>query len=398
MTRFVCAVAALVVAIGVARSEPLPGAMPAVPEAGADTSAPAPRLPDMGSMGAGPGGVAPDRIEQVLRRATTTTPPILRGPGEQALFLQHARSVVLIVTKATLGSGAVVGADGTILTSARAVAGAKSVGVIFKPLKVGIVPRESDAFAAVVVRVDAVADLALIKVAKLPSDVRPLAIGDLARVQVGAPVHTIGHPFGEIWSYSKGVVRDVRRGFTWTADDGVAHRADVVQMQTPISPGDTGGPALNDAGELIGVGTSARQSEGSLAVASSEVRRVLAMRADRAAVQARVTDAPRKAACAPVRTSAKRTKRGDGTMIAFDADCNGKPDTTLVVPDSRSVATLMMVDRNENGKTDVVYVDNNNDMKFDYALFDTNEDGRTDLIGYDLNDQLEPSRIVIARA
>jgi hypothetical protein len=169
-------------------------------------------------------------------------------------------------------------------------------------------------------------------------------------------------------------------------------------MQTPLSPSDTGGPALNDAGELIGVGTSGRLSEVSLAVASSEARRVLAMRADRASVRARVTDAPQKASCMPVRTSAKRTKKGDGTMVVFDADCNGRPDTTLVVPDSRSVATLMMVDRNENGKTDVVYVDNNNDMKFDYALFDTNEDGRTDLIGYDLNDQLEPSRIVIARA
>jgi hypothetical protein len=264
-------------------------------------------------------------------------------------------------------------------------------------MKGGVVPRESDAFAAVVVRVDAVADLALIKVAHLPSDVRPLAIGDLARVQVGAPVHTIGHPFGEIWSYSKGVVREVRRGFTWTADDGVAHRADVVQMQTPVSPGDTGGPALNDAGELIGVGTSGRQSEVSL----PSLRRrcgACSLWADRASVRARVIDAPQKAACAPVRTSSKRTKKGDGTMIAFDADCNGKPDTTLVVPDSRSVATLMMVDRNENGRTDVVYVDQNNDMKFDYALFDTNEDGRTDLIGYDLNDDLEPQRIVIARA
>ncbi len=394
--RLVCAIA-VVVSLGVAQAEP-PATMPTVPEPGRDTTTPAAPLPDLSGMGGGPGGVSPERLEQVLRRAATGAPPVFRGPAEQTLFVRTARSVALIVTKTTLGSGAVVHADGTILTSARAVAGAKSVGVIFKPLRPGVVPHESDAVKAVVIRSDAIADLALIKVAKLPADIRPLPIGDAAGLRTGMPLHAIGHPFGEIWSYAKGIVRDVRRNFTWTAGDGVAHRADVVQMQMPASTGDTGGPVLNDAGAIVGVATSGRIAEASLAVASSEARRVLAMTADRAALKAQAAAAPKARACAPVRTAVKRAKQDDATMVAFDGDCNGRPDTTLVVPDNRSRATLMMVDRNENGRTDAVYVDQNNDMRFDYVLYDTNEDGRTDLIGYDLDDALEPARIVIARA
>jgi hypothetical protein len=138
--------------------------------------------------------------------------------------------------------------------------------------------------------------------------------------------------------------------------------------------------------------------QASLAVASNEARRVLAMTGDRAALRAQATEFPKAPSCVPVQTSSKRTKRDDATMIAFDSDCNGRPDTTLIVPDNRSQATHMIVDRNENGRTDAVYVDQNNDTRFDYVLYDTNEDGRTDLIGYDLDDGLEPARVVIARA
>lgn len=395
--RSVCAFAAVALSVGNAWADP-PATMPTMPEAGRDSAAPSRPLPDLSNMGSGPGGIAPDRLEQAMRRVATGTPPVLRGPGEQSLFLRHARSVALIVTKSTLGSGAVINADGTILTSARAVAGAKSVGVIFKPLRLGILPRESDAVKAIVLRIDALADLALVKVAKLPQDIQPLAIGDAGRLPAGATVHAIGHPFGEIWSYTKGIVREVRRNFAWTATDGVAHRADVVRMQMPASTGDTGGPILNDAAEIVGISTSGRVAEVSLAVAASEARRVLAMTGDRAALRAQALELPKAPSCVAVQKSAKRTKRDDATMVGFDGDCNGRPDTTLIVPDNRSQATLMMVDRNENGKTDAVYVDQNNDMRFDYVLYDTNEDGRTDLIGYDLDDALEPARIVIARA
>ena len=84
--------------------------------------------------------------------------------------------------------------------------------------------------------------------------------------------------------------------------------------------------------------------------------------------------------------------------MTFDADCNGKTDTILFLPDSKTEAIVMGVDLNENGKLDVIYVDKDQDMKFDVALYDTNEDGKTDLVGYDLNDDLEPGRVELPKA
>jgi S1-C subfamily serine protease len=309
---------------------------------------------------------------------------------------------VLIVTEESLGSGSVIDTDGTILTNAHVVAGYKSVGVIYKPMTQGAEPRASDAVKATVVRVDEVADLALIKVASLPSDIKPLVIGDLSKVQIGQDVHAIGHPFGETWSYTKGIVSQVRLNYEWESkEDGLKHKADVVQTQTPINPGNSGGPLLNDAGEMVGVNAFgvAQGVEINFAIAPSDVRRVLAMTSDRMTTKAKTAETTKKSVtCEPVKLSTKRTKSDDGVIVTFDTDCNGRMDTLIAIPDNKSDAVVMAVDVNENGKIDVFYVDKNRDMKFDYALYDTNEDGKTDLVGYDLNDNLEPGRVELAKA
>ena len=329
---------------------------------------------------------------------------MLRGQAEQTLFNTYARSVVLIVTEDALGSGSVINADGTILTNAHVVAGFKSVGVIFKPLNLGVEPRASDAVKATVVRIDEVADLALLKVASLPSDIKPLVIGDFSKVQIGQDVHAIGHPFGETWSYTKGIVSQVRLNYEWESkEDRLKHKADVVQTQTPINPGNSGGPLLNDAGEMVGVNAFgvAQGVEINFAIAPTEVRRVLAMNSDRMASKAQTAETSGKTkggGCEPIKTSSKRTKKDDGVIVTFDANCNGKTDTALFLPDSKTDAIVMAIDLNENGKIDVMYVDKDQDLKFDVALYDTNEDGKTDLVGYELNDDLEPGRVELPKA
>lgn len=402
--QFFRAVAALLVAVvlslGIARAEP----MPVMPEAGKDAAAPTLALPNMANAGDATGGVDAARMEKTLRATANGAPPVLRGQAEQNLFNAHARSVVLIVTEEALGSGSVINADGTILTNAHVVAGYKSVGVIYKPLTFGVEPKASDAVKATVIRVDEVADLALIKVASLPADIKPIVIGDLSKVQIGQDVHAIGHPFGETWSYTKGIVSQVRLNYEWESkEDRLKHKADVVQTQTPINPGNSGGPLLNDAGEMIGVNAFgvAQGVEINFAIAPTDVRRVLAMTSDRLAPKTQTAETSKKSgssACEPVKTSSKRTKKDDGIVVTFDADCNGKTDTILFLPDSKTEAIVMGVDLNENGKLDVIYVDKDQDMKFDVALYDTNEDGKTDLVGYDLNDDLEPGRVELPKA
>jgi S1-C subfamily serine protease len=399
--RILIATAALCAVAGVSSGQER---MPAIPEFGEAATAKAPAIGGLKSAGRSVNGVPAARLERSLRavRSAAEAPP-LRGQLEQALFAKYSRSVVLIVTPTSLGSGTIIDRDGTILTNWHVVQGQKTVGVIFKPLSASASVKESDAIQARVLRVDQIADLALIKVASAPADVTIPALGDPARLAVGADVHAIGHPFGETWSYTKGIVSQIRAGYEWqTERGGIQHRADVVQTQTPINPGNSGGPLLNDAGQIVGVASFGRTEGTSInfAIASNEVRRFLNASGDRMAPSSTVASkpTPKTGECEPVELASKRSKKNDATMFLLDTNCNGKGDAVFVVLDDKSKGLLLFVDADENGKYEVVYVDEDSDLKFDIALYDTNEDGKTDLVGHDLDDDLQPGRVEIAKA
>lgn len=380
-----------------------PAAMPAMPEPGAPSAGEIPNLGDMSNAGKATGGTSPSRILRSIAGAQASVePPPLRGQQEQNLYAKFARSVVLIVTPDALGSGAIINQDGTIITNWHVVEGRKTVGVIFKPQNTDTRVKESDAVQAKVMRIDQIADLAVVKVSSIPSDAKVIALGDPAKLSIGADVHAIGHPLGEVWSYTKGIVSQIRHDYEWTYQGSpVRHHADVVQTQTPINPGNSGGPLLNDAGELVGISTfgAAEGAQINFAIASNEVARFLRDTGDRLApATVAAAPAPSSKSCEPATLSRHRTKENDGTVLIIDANCNGTRDTMLSIPDDKSKPILMGFDENENGVLEAIYVDENNDLKFDYVLFDTNEDGKTDLVGYDLDDNLEPGRIETIRA
>src|SRR5262249_54921257 len=80
----------------------------------------------------------------------------------------------------------------------------------------------------------------------------------------GDRVHSIGNPGASdaLWVYSAGTVRQVYRK-EWRYRSGPVHAARVVETQAAINPGDSGGPVVNDAGELVAV-VSGRLPEASL--------------------------------------------------------------------------------------------------------------------------------------
>jgi S1-C subfamily serine protease len=378
--------------------------MPSLPEAGAKASATAPDIGDLSGAGNAVGGVSPERIAKTLETARANAEPSLRGKLEQDVYSKYSRSVVLIVTPDALGSGTVLDMDGTILTNWHVVAGVRRVGVIFKPLAEGDRVKGSDAVEATVVRIDQIADLAIVKVAHVPEDIRPVAVGDSRKLKVGADVHAIGHPLGEYWSYTKGIVSQIRPGYDWiTPEEKVKHHADVVQTQTPISPGNSGGPLLNDDGELVGV-AAFTATEGALinfAIATTEVTRVLAATGDRiattSAASVSTAPSPKAAKCEMQTLDAFRSKDGKALLFDLDFDCNGKRDGRLVVPDNKNEPILLGIDQNENGVFEAIYQDTNRDKKFDVVDYDTDEDNKTDLIGYDLDADLEPGRVELVK-
>src|SRR4051812_49126929 len=101
------------------------------------------------------------------------------------------------------------------------------------------------AMEAKLIKYDEIADLALIQMQPTPAGLNPLRLADSNSVEVGSSVHAIGHPNGEYWTYTQGIVSQVRHGYQWT-DGKLAHKATVVQTQTPINPGNSGGPLLDD--------------------------------------------------------------------------------------------------------------------------------------------------------
>ncbi len=64
----------------------------------------------------------------------------------------------------------------------------------------------------------------------------------------------IGHPGGveHAWTYTTGVVSQIRRSYEAQFSDQIIH-ADLLQIQTAINPGNSGGPVLDDQGRMIGL-------------------------------------------------------------------------------------------------------------------------------------------------
>jgi len=145
-------------------------------------------------------------------------------------------SVVLIRVPGGLGSGFVVAADGRIATNLHVIGGAREATVV---LADGRELTHPDVLA-----VDEKRDLIVLRVAA--TGLRPLPLGDSSRVRAGDRVVAIGHPLGLSNTVSDGLVSAVRE---------VSPGISVLQLSAPISPGSSGGPLLDDRGQVIGIST-----------------------------------------------------------------------------------------------------------------------------------------------
>jgi S1-C subfamily serine protease len=105
-------------------------------------------------------------------------------------------------------------------------------------------------------------DLALIRVPG--ANLVPVPLAEIAPV-VGDPCYAIGAPLGMDQTFTAGIV-SARREMGSTQ---------VVQMQTPIAPGSSGGPLLDERGQLIGVNTATYGAGMNMAVDLRYVRELL---------------------------------------------------------------------------------------------------------------------------
>ena len=158
--------------------------------------------------------------------------------------LQSNASIVSVRSRAPghlekRGAGVILSPDGIIVTN---------LHTIFKANIVLVMLSDHREISAKIVRLMPEADLALLKV-PAPYPLKPIAFADSRTIRLGEPVLQIGHSYILNKTISEGRIT------------GVGTRKDtgdlsLLQVDFSLYPGDSGGPLLNTAGELIGMITA----------------------------------------------------------------------------------------------------------------------------------------------
>jgi S1-C subfamily serine protease len=192
----------------------------------------------------------PDAATTVVRRVQTVvgaSPASLPRDAKSIHEIYHdaAPGVVQVVSRTQqgqgLGSGFVIDTAGHIVTNYHVVAGASRVEVSFS---------DNDLVRASVVGEDPTTDIALLKVGTTASALKPLPLGNSDHAEVGDAVVAIGNPLGLDRTVTAGIVSALQREIT--APNGYAIDK-VIQTDAAINHGNSGGPLLNETGQVIGV-------------------------------------------------------------------------------------------------------------------------------------------------
>ncbi len=152
------------------------------------------------------------------------------------------------------GSGVIITKDGYVITNNHVVEGAENITVIL---------NDGTELSANVVNTDSFADLAVLKV---EGDMPGVAVlGNSDNLKPGETVVAIGSPLGEFRnSVTVGVVSALDRSLE-TSDNYAMEN--LIQTDAAINSGNSGGPLVNLAGEVVGINSAVVRGSGTSAVA-----------------------------------------------------------------------------------------------------------------------------------
>jgi putative serine protease PepD len=141
------------------------------------------------------------------------------------------------------GTGIVLNEKGLILTNDHVIEGATSITVDASG-------SSKITRSAKIVGEEANKDLALISVEPSGLGLKALTLASSTPVQVGDAVYAIGNPYGLEETLTRGIVSALAREIS--APDG-AKITGAIQTDAALNPGNSGGPLLNEEGDVIGV-------------------------------------------------------------------------------------------------------------------------------------------------
>ena len=169
------------------------------------------------------------------------------------VYAQNVKAVVAISNQATTniygqitetassGSGFIISQDGYVVTNYHVVEGATKLTVIL---------HDSSEYIAKLIGYDSGNDVALLKIEA--TDLPCVKLGSSSDLIVGDQVVAIGNPLGELTnSLTVGYVSALERGI----NTGGA-KINMIQTDTAINSGNSGGPLFNMKGEVVGITTA----------------------------------------------------------------------------------------------------------------------------------------------
>jgi S1-C subfamily serine protease len=145
------------------------------------------------------------------------------------------------------GSGFITRSDGVVLTNAHVVEGATEVTVTLP---------DGRSLPGKVVGGDPITDVAVVRVVADRLPVAPL--GDSSKLRPGEWAIAIGNPLGLDNTVTAGIISAIQR----TNAIGEGQRVPYIQTDAAVNPGNSGGPLINDRGQVIGINTAIRQAPG----------------------------------------------------------------------------------------------------------------------------------------
>lgn len=153
-------------------------------------------------------------------------------------------------TGSAAGTGIIVTSDGYVLTNKH---------VIEDATKINVVLDDGTTYEDVkVAAVDPLNDVAFLKIPDVDG-LQAATLGDSKTVTVGQQVIAIGNALGQYQnSVTSGIVSGTGRSLTATDSTGSMSEtlSDMIQTDAAINSGNSGGPLINAAGEVIGVNTA----------------------------------------------------------------------------------------------------------------------------------------------
>lgn len=172
-------------------------------------------------------------------------------------------SVVSVVTKATTssiygagtqqgaGTGIIISSDGYIMTNKHVIQGSQTVNIVTSD---GVTHTDVK-----VIGTDPLNDVAFVKINNV-SGLKAADLGDSSSIRIGQKVVAIGNALGQYQnSVTSGIISGTGRTITAGVEGSntaTERLTDLIQTDAAINSGNSGGPLVNIAGQVIGINTA----------------------------------------------------------------------------------------------------------------------------------------------